>query len=293
MGKILGIDLGNYNIKTSTGMIFKATYSTDESNDVMSADEVIEYKGQKYFISKGGFDTELNKADKNTIPLYLYALAKSTDVDLVDVVMGLPIDQFKSNKDAVEKKFKGQFEFKINGKLRNITVKRVKVFPEGIGAFYSLDDIAEDDFILVDIGGRTTNIALFVDGEHSKSNSIALGAFNMLTNFKNAMNPKHNLSLSIEDSERHIRKNELKVNGKEVDLSIISELKNVYVEELMKVLKLEYPVSTFKIILTGGGSKLFYDKMNELPYEVGQTEDFIFANAVGFERVGEMLWQNK
>lgn len=293
MSKIFGIDLGNYNIKTSEGLIFKATYSTEINNDPLNTAEYVELNGTKYYISKGGFDTEFNKADKDTLPLFLYALSKITTEPVVDVVLGLPIDQFRANKERIEKKFKGKFSFLLNGSPKTIEVKRVKCFPECIGAFYSLDDIEDDDFILVDIGGRTTNIALFVDGEHEKSNSIPNGAFNILTNFKNIMNTSHTLGLSIEDAERHIRKNELIVKGEQVDMSPLDELKEAYISELFRVLKMEYPIDTFKIVFTGGGSSLVYDKIATMPYRTGKTEEYLCANAIGFKRVGELTWLSK
>lgn len=288
---ILGIDLGNFNIKTSTGLTFKAIYSLEDSPDILKDSPTIEWQGTKYYISKGTFDTELNKSKKDTMPLYLYALAMSTKVDVLDVVVGLPINQFKENKAEMEKKYKGTFEFKVNGKLRSITVKRVKCFPECIGAFYSLDTTYdEQDFILVDVGGRTTNIALFQDGEHVTSTSLAHGMLNILDKVRKSLNEEHTLDLTIEDAERILTKG-LIVDGEDADLKVKDEEIEKLLDAVFNELKLNFPYRTTQIVVCGGGSKYVYNALNERHFKVGMIEDYLFANAIGFKTVGEAIWQ--
>ncbi|MEG0578932.1 MAG: hypothetical protein RR490_03345, partial [Niameybacter sp.] len=99
--KIKGIDLGNHNTKTSSGFIFKATYSEERPSDTFAKFETIEYGNKTYYISEGDFDQNLDKAEKDMIPLFLYALSKKDHYHDVKVVLGLPTTQYNSKKGVM------------------------------------------------------------------------------------------------------------------------------------------------------------------------------------------------
>ena len=65
--------------------------------------EIVTYNNKQYFISKGEYDIELRKADKDYMPLLLAAIAKSTNEQQINLVLNCPINQ----KDTKEK-FKKQ-----------------------------------------------------------------------------------------------------------------------------------------------------------------------------------------
>ena len=95
---ILGIDVGNYSLKTSENINVKSLVTSEEN--ILGSKIILEYDKQKFVIGEGNFETELNKSTKdNFLPLLFTGIALSTKETFNQVVCGLPINQYKSNKD--------------------------------------------------------------------------------------------------------------------------------------------------------------------------------------------------
>ena len=97
-----------------------------------------------YYIGEGNFETELNKSSKNNfLPLLLTGIALNMNKNDVfqQIVCGLPINQYKANKEALEDMVLSSRvrEIKLNGEPRKIVITDFKVYPEGVGAYYSLN----------------------------------------------------------------------------------------------------------------------------------------------------------
>ena len=90
---IIGVDLGNFGVNTSENDFFYSRIS-DISN--FSEENKINYEGIDLYIGDGEFSTDLNKSQKeNTLPLLFSALARSSSENFFQVVLGLPIQQYK------------------------------------------------------------------------------------------------------------------------------------------------------------------------------------------------------
>ena len=128
---IIWVDLGNYGVSTSQGDYFLAKYSRvpnfGEKNKVI-------YNGESLYLGDGEFSTDWNKSKKETtLPLLFSVLAREGSDSYYDVVLGLPAQQYKNNKES----FKTYIE---DNKLRNviwngvekeIIITNVLVAPEG------------------------------------------------------------------------------------------------------------------------------------------------------------------
>jgi transketolase C-terminal domain/subunit len=53
---------------------------------------------------------------------------------------------------------------------------------------------------------------------------------------------------------------------------------------------MKFPARSEKIVLVGGGSKLFERAFKKKYINCEIADNPVFANAIGFQRVGEMLW---
>ena len=62
---ILGVDLGNWNVKTSEGDIFSSRYTVVE-NILGATGDVLEVEGTKYYIKDGKLENNYDKANKET-----------------------------------------------------------------------------------------------------------------------------------------------------------------------------------------------------------------------------------
>lgn len=308
MGKtqIVGIDLGNFNVKTSNKEMFRATWSlkadklkaTLPAGNKRTSIKTLEYMNKKYYIEQGEFDTHSEKSSKDTLPLYLYALSTMVKKNVTEVkaVVGLPIIQLET-KDELVKKFKGSFTFKADGTLRTINVTDVRVFPECVAANYSIPNSVKMDYILLDLGGLSANKVLFHDGEYEKSDTEPTGILNLIEQIASAVNSDHILKLTTSQMYRHLDKNNLWTpKTGQIDLEPYREMYfDPYVKDVMDSLEALEGLNTPIYILGGAATMLKpyidkYQAKNKGRYQVNYLDDAIFYNAIGFERVGKMTW---
>ncbi|MDU1315416.1 MAG: ParM/StbA family protein, partial [Clostridium septicum] len=156
---ILGVDLGSYSVKTSTNISF---FSKVTQEEIFTESNKIVFNGAAYNIGQGEFSTDWDKSRKeNTLILLYAAIAKSTKDNINQIVIGLPVQQYKNNKDNLT-------EFIMNNRCgiinkRKIFISDVVVAPEGASAYYAIDKntrekIGNKQLIIIEIGGRTTDI---------------------------------------------------------------------------------------------------------------------------------------
>lgn len=289
---ILGIDIGNYSVKVEPNINFKSLVTTEEAN-ILGGSTVIEYDGKRYVVGEGEFETELNKTNKeNFLPLLFTAIAQSSNDTFNQVVCGLPINQYKANKEKLKKlisenKMK---TIKINGQKREIVISEFEVYPEGVGAYYSFYDKSIIDVIIVDIGGRTTDIAYISKGKLLKSATVSVGTLNIYNEIADKINSYYSLNLDIEFIDNMMETGYLKVDNKEVDLSFVTEILKKNFLIIKKELDLNFPARTVNILLEGGGAKLFKKAFKNRYDNSDIASEPLYANAIGFKKVGEKLW---
>lgn len=293
MYEIIGIDLGSYSLKTSTGFKCRSVYKEKDSLTV-DAKDVLEYNGTEYQIGIGDFDTEIIKAQKrDTLPLFLYGLSQSVSLNTttVKVVTGLPKYQMdnKESVDAIKDKFKGRFVFTVDKIVYDIDVLDVAIFPEGVGAYYSTPDLdQEKDYILIDIGGSTFNVALFQNGEFIKVKTLPFGSMNLLEDIRSHAMTLHSSKYTLDDMERYRKRG---VIGKTNDnMEYTYRFAEEYVKKLFNLLKLDFPYKDCDLILCGGGVEMFAQNIIDRVSDAALIEDYLFANAKGFGIVGGELF---
>jgi plasmid segregation protein ParM len=289
-----GIDIGNYSAKEFPSTNIKSLVTSEEN--LLGSKFSIEYENKKYYIGEGAFETELNKANKdNFLPLLLtcIALNSSKENAFSQVVCGLPINQYKANKDILEELVlkKRVREVKLNNEIdyRKIIITDFAVYPEGIGAYYSLN--TPDDVIIVDIGGRTTDIAYIVDKKLKASATIAVGTINIYKDIADELNSLHTLDLDIPAAERILNKGYFEIDGGRVDLSFVTDILKRNFAKINDDLTMKFPVRTEKIVLVGGGYKLFERAFKNRYSNSYVADNPIYANSIGFRKVADMLWQ--
>ena len=275
---------------------------TRGGNYLISTGYEINFNGELFIIGEGDYDTNLNKLSKeNLLPMLCLAAGLSTKEEFIRVVLGLPINQYRSNKNKMleiieENKI---LNFKLNGLDRCICIEEASIFPEGVATYYSLDiekrkALVDQDLIILDIGGRTTDIALLKAGKKrsvAKSTSLDVGMINIYNDMINEINSLYTLGLNIEDAEG-ILKNGLEVDGEKQDTSFIKNIVKNNIEKVFKELNISYPVRTSPLIVTGGGGKSFFKSLKKRYPTAQLVEDNLFSNAIGYKRVGDKLWQD-
>lgn len=290
---ILGVDLGNFSVKTSEKVTFLSKIS---EVDNFTGDNKIIFNGKTLFVGEGEFNTDWNKSRKeNTLPLLFTAIYKSTTDNVNQVVMGLPINMYKKTKDDLMELIRNNRCARVND--RELIVEYVAIAPEGASAYYNLSDeqlreIGNKQLIIVDLGGRTTDICLFKNNKILDIKTIPVGMLNVYEKIIDFVNTTYTENFNLEDAQDIIN-NGLFLNGEVKDNSfIVPILKNCF-NSIYKELQLKFNVNKGYVYLTGGGSVMLQYAFKNRLNNVIISNDCIFDNAMGFRKIGETLWQGK
>ena len=276
---ILGVDVGNYATKSSKGVIFESKVS--KMNKELSDKGKMNLKGKRYFIGQGSFDGEFRKISKPTYIQLLYAaLCKSTSNKEIELALGLPLSQYKEDKENLKSLIMGNYHLEGD---KEFYITHVEIYPEGV---VCTDNRYEG--IVVDIGGRTTDVCFIeqLNGRRKVINPISIpkGTINLENEFINALNSKYGIDLKINDFKR-ILKNGLCFYGKQQDITFAIDIFKDYLEDLIKEIDIEYNVKLNNIAFGGGGTiTLAKPILKRLPHaEI--LNDAVFGNAKAYERL--------
>lgn len=274
------VDLGNYNVKflgENKGM-FSSKYSTrfNANGDIF---ERIEIDGEVTYIGTGEFEREYNKIDKNYLPQLFYALSNATSQSDINLCLLLPVAQMAQKDKLISRLQNNSFSFKINGEHRLININKVAVLAEGVVGFYGLQD-RDKDTLVIDIGGRTVNYAVFINGRPDKNFTEKIGVFDLYTIIKDYENAKGKNYIE-EEIERLIKNGRIKVEPK-VYLS--------FLKDILNRTKSRINITDYEVVFVGGGASLLkvYIEANT-PGIV--CEDSIFANLNGAQKLCEVMWR--
>ena len=286
----IGIDVGNYNVKTSKDVIFKSAVSTTEQFN--SNSDVLVLNDTTYYIGEGNLEIDFVKFKKeNYIPLLTASICKSTVVmlDEIKLGIGLPLNQLKNHAEElkdmlVNEEFKGYF----NGNKFNIRIASVSVYPEGVAGFIAnygkfSHKIDNRDVVVVDIGGKTTDIALIQNNKVVQNSTINYGTIDIYNTIKLELEKTFtDIKVPIDKIEHYIKYG-FYYKNKLTDIGFaIKKASNIY-QDIYNELKLNYPINTEFVVLSGGGSYLlgniFKSKMSI------EIDNDIFANARGYEKL--------
>jgi plasmid segregation protein ParM len=297
----IGVDLGTYEVKTSEEKRFLSQISESPKFNEVNR---IEIDDKVYYVGEGDFSTDWDKSLKeNTIPLLYAALVKSSSESVFQVVAGLPIQQYKANKDMLKK-------FIEENRIRIVTYKNVKrkvvisdfeVAPEGASTYYNLskeirEKINKKPLIIVDIGGRTSDICYFQDKVIKDVKTIKVGMLDIyedIIDYANSNFPSESEGLVLEDGE-DILKNGLFLKGVMKDNSFLRGILKTHFDKIYKDLQLKFPIAKGFVYLTGGGSINFRQAfLNRLPNNTIFSNDPIFDNAKGYKKLADSLFKDK
>lgn len=287
---IIGVDLGNYAVKTSEKVHFLSKISEMDS---FTGDNKVVYNSKTIFIGEGEFSTDWNKSQKeSTLPLLFAAIAMSTNENINQVVIGLPIQQYKANKAELKELVNNNRCACINN--RRMLIEDIEVAPEGASVYYNMpidirQEIGGKQLVVVDIGGRTSDVSVFIDKKIVDVKTIPTGMLNIYQDTIDHINSNYTENFTLEDGEIILREG-LFLNGENKDVSFIKPILHKHFNSIYKDLQLKFNLSKGYVYLTGGGSNIlklaFKNRLNNLIV----SPDPLFDNAIGFKRVGEQLW---
>jgi len=283
---IMGVDLGNFAVKTSKSISFASKVS--KTDNILNTSIVLSTTDGDFYMEEGPYDTEYRKIKKEYIKeMFLTAVALSSDEVSNQICVGLPLSQYKEDKDAFkELLLKDRMQnISLNGIERKLIIEDIEVYPEGIAALVNKDF----NGVIIDIGGRTTDIAQLYDKKVRKPYSLPLGTLNLYSDFIKLVNSKYALDLKTDDAPRII-KDGLKIYGELKDIGFAMDIFKSYVEGIVGELQVGYSIKTLDVMLVGGGAMMLHKPFKNRIPNVQLIENTIFANATGLKRRGEQVW---
>ena len=284
---ILAIDLGNYNIKTSEGIHFISTFAEFDGIDPGER-KLLNYNGKDYVMElKSSFDNEFNKTKKNYIPNLLWAINRSLPrgVDLVSIVLGIPVENLGTVNKFKEELENKRFTFRVKGnEKRSISIDKVAVVAEGVSSFYTLPETERrNDTLIIDIGGRTTNVVSFKNGRIEHKKQINKGMINYYEDVASKYNSKGEC-VNTEDIKNLIEKGI-------VDIDTVTFYKNELVKYIFNQVKTKCNRDYYKIWFTGGGSIELKETILRLEPKANFMDNALFTNVNGNKRIALTQWR--
>jgi plasmid segregation protein ParM len=274
------VDLGNYNTKylgENKGMFSSKISTAFNPNGEMF--ERVEFNGITTYITVGQLEREYSKADKNYMPILLYAISKATTSTNINLCLLLPVNQLP-NKERMTRELKGKsFEFKVKDSIKKVFIHNVTILPEGFVSYYSISNIENDDILIIDIGSRTVNYASFIEGRIEKNFTNKIGTYDFYSRVKEIENSKGEDYIE-EDIERLIKRKKIQVEH---------QLYLDFLKEILNYTKGQINIKNYTVFFTGGGS-LLLQKYIECNTPCKVHKEAIYSNVIGAYNLCKSVW---
>jgi actin-like ATPase involved in cell morphogenesis len=209
-----------------------------------------------------------------------------------NIVIGMPPELFESElKEKVEKKLNtiGLKNITVNGINKTIRILKASVFEESAIVFRNTKDYKNKRVLVIDLGGGTTDISQFKNLELEKSTTTKYGMLSLYENMKKAINTKHLAKLTSEDMIDLVNKDFATIHGKAKDISFTKDIIQDHVMQIYNEVQ-NFDYDNSEVLIIGGGALPLSDYIKKLLPYAEIPADSQFANALTYERVGEMIY---
>lgn len=286
------VDLGNYNVKAINNNGQEIKFKSNMSRDFESYPDAFKYikiDGEYTYFEKGNFSLEYIKTNKDYTAQLLYAVAKvNEDIEEIEtnLTLLLPIGEMQEKKKYIEALKGKDFEctVKLKKKMdKKIRIKDVLVVPEGYTSYFMLEDkYKTGSLLIVDIGGRTTNLVAMINGEPKVLKTLKIGIIDFYSRIKELNSEKE---YNLEDIDRLINEGKIKITEKQ-----LVNFTNDIINEIKIFVKLEHYEH---VVFTGGGATVIKTVIeNRLPKNCIVLNEPLTSNIKGALEVSNITWSN-
>jgi plasmid segregation protein ParM len=298
--KKLAIDIGY----SSTKILFEGklhklpsaiSFATDLGIDY-GEDDVIEYKGDKYYVGDAAvgletFTTTSFEFKQNFDPVIIYHVLKK--LKLVDDVMNKNVKLYLTLALAdwkhKDKYLENLGNFHVDDK--NVKLDDIVLLPQGAGAYMQFvgeNGVHPSSAAVIDIGFNTINFLVYEGGQPKRAHSKGYsghGVSSILRPFATYLESTFNMPFGESEALKIFTKGTFIFNGTEQEAIAekIIELKGQFVKKLFNsVLVGDRKIlsTSEKVILAGGGCYLL-EGVTFPPNVILTGKPYEFANIVG------------
>lgn len=306
----LGIDFGAVNCKSNITGVVIPSKTTKIETTLVGENEIVTIGEDSRAIGIGSYerDKDLKFKQSHFEHLFFSTIVHSTTDIENNIILGLPVDQYKKHKkeykEFIQTISNKEFNIKLKGKdeeQRRVVINNVDVFPEGLGVLYSLTEeqlekLEGYDILIMDIGGSTTDWVLLrgtgLDRDIINHDSIPMGMHHLYNLVRGSIKRLTEDRISQETAEEIVEgRQKHSVYGKETNLDFINDDKVATLVEIMGDIKQEIgrEFKSAKMVVCGGGAKHFYDLCKMVQPNAIKV-DKINANAIGYGKVCDIKY---
>ena len=284
------VDLGNYNVKAMDSLEVKSIFKSNISRDFESYPDAfkhIKIDGEYTYFEKGPFSMEYIKTKKDYTAQLMYSIASlNEEVDEIktNLTLLLPISEIQEKNKYIDG-IKGKtFDCSVKLKTKRnkkIVIEDVMVLPEGYVIYFKLGEkYKTSSVVIVDIGGRTTNLVAMVNGEPKVLKTLKIGALDFYAKIRELHADKE---YNLEDIERLINEGKIAVTDKQ-----IAQFANDILNQIKQHIKLEH----YEHVLFAGGGALIIEKIIKdiLPDNCEIVDEPLESNMEGAMEASKMAW---
>lgn len=324
----IGCDDGHFGIKLCTDdwrQIYVPSRVAQGAQFISMDDSDVncyEAAGQTYTVSNSvpGIDTRFPDyplSDVNRVLVHHSLITAGYGGKNVKLVTGLPLQDYyigsARNTAFIGRKMANLLEGVVVNRNEAVNCPKIvahQVISEGIAAFYDLlmdregnvigtvaDQVAEGAVAILDIGGKTTDTAVIVNGgkdiDARRSGTAPLGGLSLNV----AVEPRLKAYLKIDSLaprqiEDAVTKGSLRAFGKEHDVAaIVLEEKQMLADQIISESKrkMRDGGDLEAVYFVGGGSLLLKDQLQGLFPHAVFVDDPQFSNARGMLKFAKFI----
>ena len=142
------------------------------------------------------------------------------------------------------------------------------------------DEIKTNSILLIDIGGRTSNVVAMENGKPQVLNTYKIGVLNFYAKLKKLNEDKE---YNLEDVERLIKKGDIKIAQKQLA---------AFTNDIIDEIKIDVNLNHYdNVIWTGGGATVIESIIKEkLPKSCAVNKEPLYSNIIGALAVSKITW---
>lgn len=200
--------------------------------------------------------------------------------------MLLPISEMQQKQKYIDDLKNKEFEFTVRSTKKQdkiIKINDVFVTPEGYSSYFTLsDDVKNSNLLLIDVGGRSTDVIALENGKPQTLKTYHVGILDLYMKLQNINADKE---YKLEEIKGAIDRGNIKVTKKQL---------GTFTNDIINEIKIDVNLTHYEnVIWTGGASKVIEEIIiDNLPKQCYLHEDALYSNILGALEVGKIAFNN-
>ncbi|KUO57876.1 MAG: hypothetical protein APF84_18410 [Gracilibacter sp. BRH_c7a] len=286
----LGVDNGNYNTKSSEGMLYASGYTASDKEFIMPEMQLY-FEGRYHAIGERRLRFQQDKTKEQdafilTLPAIADAMKKAGAANAeIALGVGLPIDSYGTQKEVFRRYFlRDSISFRFEGNFYRCRISECKVFAQGHAALCRYYPQLKEyrSITLVDIGGYTVDILTLHDFRLDRSScaSLRMGTITLYSRIQDTLQ-RSDILLS-DDLITDAICGEIQHTDSKLVGAVVEQTVAAYCKELFNALRERGLDLRLPTVFAGGGAELLEPRLHGSGLNTVAVLNR-FANADGYK----------